>query len=43
MEPVNRVRSMRIGTGLMVLAALQWGMIGVAGRFAMAGSVPPLL
>ena len=26
----------------MVLAALQWGMIGVAGRVAMAGSVPPL-
>lgn len=42
MESVNRVRSIRIGTGLMVLAALQWGMIGVAGRVAMAGSVPPL-
>ena len=42
MESVNRVRSNRIGTGLMVLAALQWGMIGVAGRVAMAGSVPPL-
>lgn len=42
MESVNRVRSNRIGTGLMVLAALQWGMIGVAGRVAMDGSVPPL-
>lgn len=39
---MNAVRSERIGIGFMVLAALQWGLIGVAGRVAMAESVPPL-
>lgn len=34
-------RSQRAGTWFMVLAAVQWGMIGIAGRVAMAESVAP--
>lgn len=30
-----------MGVGFMVLAAVQWGLIGIAGRVAMAESVPP--
>lgn len=39
---MNVARSNRAGIGFMVLAALQWGLIGIVGRVAMAESVPPL-
>jgi drug/metabolite transporter (DMT)-like permease len=42
MEAVNAARSTRIGIALMVLAALQWGLIGIVGRVAMEESVAPL-
>lgn len=38
---INPARVHRAGVGFMVLAALQWGLIGIAGRVAMAESVPP--
>jgi len=38
---VNASRTEREGFAFMVLAALQWGLIGIAGRMAMAESVPP--
>ena len=41
METVNASRAHRQGLGFMVLAAVQWGLIGVVGRVAMAESVPP--
>lgn len=41
METVNADRAHRQGLGFMVLAAVQWGLIGVISRVAMAESVPP--
>lgn len=38
---MTAARSHRAGTWFMLLAALQWGMIGVAGRVAMAESMAP--
>ena len=38
---MNPRREHRAGVGFMVLAAVQWGLIGIAGRVAMAEAVPP--
>ena len=39
---MNAARSTRAGIAFMVLAALQWGLIGIVGRVAMEENVPPL-
>lgn len=42
MDPVTASKAQRQGLWFMVLAALQWGLIGVAGRVAMSESVDPI-
>ena len=42
LEAVSAARSTRAGIAFMVLAALQWGLIGIVGRVAMEESVSPL-